>query len=70
MMHDFADDVEELRQVAMTEFFAGPNFRRETRRPFAGRGEIIAGTGGTDAKRHVRVLGISDNEGARRGIRF
>jgi hypothetical protein len=62
---DFADDVQKLRQIAVAEFLAAPDFGRKAGRMRPARGQIAARAGRAHAKGHVRVLGVGDDKVAR-----
>src|SRR6266511_864141 len=70
LVGDLADDVEELRQVAITELVASPDLGRKLREPGAAPREVVARPRRADAKGHVGVLGVGDDECARARIRF
>ena len=68
--HHFADDVEELRKIAVPIFLPRPHFRGEARRALAATGQVGARPRRAHAKGHVGIFGIGQNECARGRIRF
>src|SRR6478672_7254644 len=69
-MRDLTDDIEEFRQVAITELVARPDLRRKACRPRAASREVTARSRRARAESHVGVLRVGDDEGARARIRF
>lgn len=69
-MNDLADDVEELGEVAVTEFVAGPDLGGELGGAGAAAGEITAVPGRADAEGHVGVLGVGKDEPPGAGVRL
>ena len=68
LVHDLADDVEELGQVAVAELVAGPDFGREARRALAAQGEVRTRPGRAHAEGHISVLRVRDDECAGRRV--
>src|SRR5947209_3914422 len=61
-MHNLADNIEKLRQVAVAKLVSGPNLRRKPPRPFTSHGKIRSWPGRSHTKGHIGILRIGDDE--------